>query len=183
MSSYRPSRLLIPDASVRLDSMPVEGRKLALTVDVETREQIARFLEITALERLEVALKAVRFRGGMRVTGRLIARVTQPSVVTLEPVAQAIEEEIDRVFLPGAEKQFAEEADTEVFVDLEGEDIPDHFDGNEADLSDLIIETLSLAIDPYPRGDGESLATRGDGEEEDAHPFAALKALKGEPNK
>ena len=42
----------------------------------------------------------------------------------------------------------------EVFVDLEGEDLPDHFDGPEADLSEWLIETLALALDPYPRKPG-----------------------------
>ena len=83
------------------------------------------------------------------------------------------------MFLPGGEKPFAAAAQAEVFVDLEGDDIPDHFDGNEADLSDLILETLVLAIDLYPRGDGESLEDLGlKPEGADVHPFAALKALK-----
>jgi len=57
--------------------------------------------------------------------------------------------------------------------------VPDHFEGNEADLTDLIVETVALAADPYPRAAGESLDDLGLkpdlGED---HPFAALKALK-----
>ena len=106
-------------------------------------------------------LHAVKFRGGIRVTGRLTATVTQPSVVTLEPVRQEIAEPIDRIFLPGGEKDFAGPANAEIFVDLEGEDVPDHFEGNEADLTDLIVETLALAVDLYPRAPGESLDDAG----------------------
>ena len=51
-------------------------------------------------------------------------------------------------------------ASAEVFVDLEGDDMPDHFEGHEADLSDLIVETLALAIDPYPRAPDASLEDR-----------------------
>jgi len=76
------------------------------------------------------------------------------------------------------EKAFAGKADAEVFVDLEGDDVPDHFEGNEADLSDLIIETLALGIDPYPRLEGESVGIAGDPDHEDDSPFAGLKALK-----
>ncbi len=174
------SRIRIHDAGIRLDSMPTNGRDLALTVDDETRAAIAGFLEITTVERLSVVLHAVRFKGGMRVSGRLEAEITQPSVVSLEPVRQKIAEPVDRVFLPGAEKDFADDADTDVFVDPDGEDIPDHFDGNEADLSDLIIETLSLAIDPYPRLDGEEIPAEPDPDDPDDRPFAALKVLKGD---
>jgi hypothetical protein len=65
-------------------------------------------------------------------------------------------------------------------VDLEGEDLPDHFDGPEADLSDLVVETLALAVDPYPRRDGESLTDLGlaDPADEPESPFDKLKALK-----
>ena len=151
----------IAEASIRLDSMPVAGRELKLALGEAERAAIAAFLALTAVDRLEVTLHAVKFRGGIRVTGRLRAAIVQPSVVTLEPVHQEISEPIDRIFLPGAEKQFAGEADAEIFVDLDGEDVPDHFDGNEADLSALIVETLALAIDPYPRTDNDRIEDLG----------------------
>lgn len=168
----------LPDASIRIDNMPAEGRDLTLVVDRAEREAIAAHLDYTAVDRLIVKLKAVRFRGGMRVTGRLEALVVQPSVVSLEPVTEEISETIDRVFLPGGEKAFAGPANAEVFVDLEGEDLPDHFEGNEADLSALIVETLALAVDPYPRLEGESLSETGDDDEGADLPFAGLAALK-----
>ncbi len=169
----------IADASIRLDSMPAAGRDLVLVVDAADRLAVADRLGITAVEKLEVKLHAVRFRGGMRVTGRLVATTVQPSVVSLEPVTQEIVEPIERVFLPGGEKAYAGPADAEIFVDLDGEDVPDHFEGNEADLSALIIETLSLALDPYPRQPGETVgALRDDGDTESDLPFAGLKILK-----
>jgi hypothetical protein len=169
----------IADASIRLDSMPTTGRDLALSVEPVDRLWIADQLGITAVEKLEVKLHAVRFKGGMRVTGRLVATTVQPSVVSLEPVTQEIAEPIERVFLPGGQKDFAAQADAEIFVDLEGEDVPDHFEGNEADLTDLIVETLALAIDPYPRLPGESVGALGDdGDTEADLPFAGLKILK-----
>ena len=171
--------LRIADASIRLDSMPAAGRDLVLAVDAADRLMVADELGITAVEKLEVRLHAVRFKGGMRVTGRLVATTVQPSVVTLEPVTQEIAEPIERVFLPGGEKVYAGPADAEIFVDLDGEDIPDHFEGNEADLSALIVETLALALDPYPRLAGENLGElRDDGDTESDLPFAGLKILK-----
>ncbi|WP_055048675.1 DUF177 domain-containing protein [Devosia sp. A16] len=172
-------QLRIADASIRLDSMPAAGRDLVLVVGAADRLAIAEQLGITAVEKLEVKLHAVRFKGGIRVSGRLIATTVQPSVVSLEPVTQEIVEPIERVFLPGGEKVYAGPADAEIFVDLDGEDVPDHFEGNEADLSALIIETLALTLDPYPRQPGESLgALRDDGDTESDLPFAGLKILK-----
>ena len=92
---------------------------------------------------------------------------------------------LSAILLPGGEKPFADSAGAEIFVDLEGDDVPDHFEGTEADLSDLIVETLSLAIDPYPRAAGESiedLGIAGDDPAEDS-PFARLRALKSPGDK
>lgn len=174
-----PVRIQLQDASIRLDSMPVAGRDVDVTPTADERAAIADQLEVSSIDDLSVHLHAVRFRGGIRVSGRLTARVTQPSVVTLEPLTQEIAEPVDRIFLPGGEKQYAGPANAEIFVDLEGDDVPDHFEGNEADLSDLIVETLALAVDLYPREPGASLdeaALKPD--LDNPSPFAVLKALK-----
>lgn len=173
------STLHLRGASVRLDSMPATGRDVDVLPDTEERAALAAAVGVTSVDALEVKLHAVKFRGGIRVTGRLTAAVTQPSVVTLEPLTQQIAEPVDRIFLPGGEKPYAGPANAEIFVDLEGDDIPDHFEGNEADLTDLIVETLALAIDLYPRGPDESVDALGlKPEPVEDHPFAALKALK-----
>lgn len=174
-----PQRVRLHDASIRLDSMPVAGRDVSVSPSAEERAAIAAQLGIGAVDALEVKLHAVKFRGGMRVTGRLAAEVTQASVVTLEPLKQQIVEPIDRIFLPGGEKNYAGPANAEIFVDLEGDDVPDHFEGNEADLSELIVETLALAVDLYPREPDASLEDVGyKPDVDEASPFAALKALK-----
>jgi uncharacterized metal-binding protein YceD (DUF177 family) len=173
-------RLRLSEASIRLDSMPADGRDLVLDVGEAERAALAQHLELGAVERLAVRLHADKFRGGMRVHGSLSATIVQPSVISLEPVTQEIDEPIDRVFLPGGEKDYAAAAGAEIFVDLEGEDVPDHFEGNEADLSALIIETLSLAVDPYPHAPGETVGELDivDKDAESTSPFSKLKALK-----
>ena len=174
-----PDRVQLQDASIRLDSMPVTGRDVEVSPTADERAAIATQIKVTSVDALAVRLHAVRFRGGIRVTGRLTASVTQPSVVTLEPLLQAIAEPIDRIFLPGGQKAYAGPANAEVFVNLEGEDMPDHFEGNEADLSDLIVETLALAVDLYPREPDVSLEDTGFKPDVDkTSPFDALKALK-----
>lgn len=172
-------RVKLADAGIRLDSMPTAGRDVAVTPGAEDRAAIAAQLGVVAVDSLGVRLHAMRFRGGIRVTGRLTGTVTQNSVVTLKPLQQQISEPIDRVFLPGGEKEYAGPANAEIFVDLDGEDVPDHFEGNEADLSDLIVETLALAVDLYPREPGATLDDLGlKLDAERISPFEVLKALK-----
>jgi hypothetical protein len=61
------------DASIRLDSMPVAGRDVEVTPSAEERTAIAAQLGLGSVDALAVKLHAVRFRGGIRVTGRLKA--------------------------------------------------------------------------------------------------------------
>src|SRR5690606_31800051 len=135
-------------------------------------------LKISAVDAFEASLSVVPLRGGLRAQGRLVADIVQPSVVTFEPVGQHVDEIVDRVFLPNVDVH-APAAGSEVFVDLEDDDFPDHIDGHEVDLSALLIETLALAIDPYPRRPGESLdaldINAGNGP---SGPFAALHKHK-----
>ena len=166
------------DAIVRIDRLPATGRELNVSLDEATREALAEALKISAVERFEASLVVAPLRGGLRAQGRLLARIVQPSVVSFEPVGQHIDEPVDRVFVPEAQAHKPTPG-SEVFVDLEDDDFPDHIDGPEVDLSALLIETLALAIDPYPRRPGESLDSLGiDIGGGPAGPFAALEKLK-----
>lgn len=167
------------DAIVRIDKLPAAGRSVSVNADEKTRAAIAAAMKLISVERFVADLSVVPLRGGLRAQGRLRASITQPSVVSFEPVTQDIDEDVDRVFLPVPHGHQAPAPGSELFVDLEDDDFPDQIDGPEVDLSALLIETLALAIDPYPRRDGEDLASSGlatgDGE---SGPFASLARLK-----
>lgn len=167
------------DASVRLDSLPATGRSLTVVATKEQRTAIAARLGILSLEALGAELLARPFKGGIEVTGTLIADVTQECVVTFEPVPEHIEEKLFRLFLHGAPEKTEPLPGAEIYVDLDGEDLPDHFEGPEAEFSEWLIETLSLALDPFPRKPGAEIdAVYHDEAENDGSPFDALKAMK-----
>lgn len=167
------------DAIVRIDKLPVSGRTVAVDASEAERAAIAEAMKIISVECFVANLTVVPLRGGLRAQGRLEAEVTQASVVSFEPVQQVISEEIDRVFLPAPKESKAPAPGAEVFVDLEDDDFPDHIDGPEVDLSALLLETLALALEPYPRGEGELLEDLGlRRTEADGGPFAKLAGLK-----
>ncbi|KRB01055.1 hypothetical protein ASD83_05850 [Devosia sp. Root685] len=168
------------DAIVRIDKLPTAGRSLSIDANEPTRAKIAEAMKLIAVERFAAELTVAPLRGGLRAQGRLKARIVHPSVVSFEPVTQHIDEEVDRVFLPVGQTAHAPAPGAEeIFIDLEDDDFPDHIDGPEVDLSALLIETLALAIDPYPRREGEDLSTLGiNATEDDSGPFAALRQLK-----
>lgn len=167
------------DAIVRIDRLPANGRDIKVSLDEPTRAKLAEVLKLSAVDSFEATLIVAPLRGGIRAQGRLVAHVVQPSVVTFEPVGQEIDEAVDRVFLPEPHGHVKPTPGSEVFVDLEDDDFPDHLDGPEVDLSALLIETLALAIDPYPRRPDESLDSLGlDLGNGPSGPFAGLEKLK-----
>lgn len=167
------------DAVVRIDRLPATGREIKVSLDEPTRALLAKELKLSAVDSFEATLVVTPLRGGIRALGRLVAEVVQPSVVTFEPVGQHIDELVDRVFLPEPHGHHKPTPGSEIFVDLEDDDFPDHIDGPEVDLSALLIETLGLALDPYPRREGESLDSLGiELGNGPSGPFAGLEKLK-----
>lgn len=167
------------DARVRVDKIPATGRVVDVATDEEQREVLAARFRVDAVEAFEARVTAKRFRGGVRAEGEVWGTVIQPCVVTGEPVAQQIRESIDRVYLPGRDEALERGAGAEVFVNLEDDDFPDYFEGDEIDLADLVMEVFALAIDLYPRAPGAALPEEGAGDDPaELSPFAALKALK-----
>ncbi|MFD1252346.1 MULTISPECIES: YceD family protein [Devosia] len=169
------------DAIVRIDRLPAGGRSVDVNADEKTCAAIAEAMNILGVERFKAHLSVTPLRGGLRAQGRIEARVIQASVVTFEPVPEDIAEDVDRVFLPAPRGAQAPTPGSEVFIDLDDEDFPDHIDGPEVDLSTLLLETLALALDPYPRREGESLSELEDLlDEPEAGPFAKLAKLKSD---
>ncbi len=173
-----PPAAPILDALIRIDHLPLEGRDIEIVATPSQLAVLTELMHVSSVERLQARLGAVPFRGGILVRGRLTATIVQPCVVSFVPVRQEIDEAIDRVFLPGAEKPRPPASNVEIFVDLDDDDLPDHIEGPEVDLSALITETLALAIDPYPRAEGASVEALGiEQDDEDVSPFASLKSL------
>lgn len=167
------------DARVRIDNIPPAGRDIDVTADADQSAIIAGRMNVTLVQKLVVRMNAKRFRGGIRVLGTLDAVIEQPCVISYVPVSQTIHEQIDRIFLPQTDRHHHAPKNEEILIDAEGEDEPDIFDGHEVDLSELVLETLALAIDPYPRAKGAAVDTaRLDEDAGEVSPFSALKALR-----
>lgn len=114
--------------------------------------------------------------GSVRVAGKVFASLGQLCVVTLEPVAETIEEEFSVTFLregPEAEELAEKSA-------LDEEEV-DTYDGETLDLGELVTQQVAAAINPYPRKDGaefgkpDALSDNADGVRE--NPFAVLRGL------
>jgi len=99
-------------------------------------------------------------------------------VVTLEPLANEVEESVDLLFvpLPGAVG-----ADGETATRGERVDDTEPLISGLVDLGALAIEFLILGLDPYPRKPGAVFQPPPEAKP-DPGPFAALASLKKGPD-
>jgi hypothetical protein len=89
-----------------------------------------------------------------RLTGRLDARLTQLCVVTLEPVAEHIDEEFSLECWPQDQIEAAgEEAEAEPVYGELPEEPPAPIINGKVDIGALAAEIFASAINPYPRKD------------------------------
>jgi hypothetical protein len=98
-------------------------------------------------------------------------------------VASSIDEEFEQIFVPEGSKlaRLVLNAEGEIVVSVEGDDMPEQFTGDTIDVGSLVTEIAALAIDPYPRKDGVDFVETAPVEEEiEVKPssFAALKDWK-----
>jgi hypothetical protein len=170
---------------VTLEDVPLEtGKHFDLSADANTRAAVAKVAGLRDLPRLQATFDVTR-RGldSLRVAGRVSATAGQNCVVTLEPLNNEVEEDIDLVFAPPSpmvEQQAVsdngeEDAPKRVWRNLDG---PEALIDGTVDLGALATEFLILGLDPYPRKPGAVFQPPQD-VTPDPGPFAALAGLMG----
>ena len=153
-----------------------DGDRLDLSADAAECATIADRLGLLSLDRFDA--HAVLARDGDRVhaTGRIKASLEQSCVASGEPVPAHVDEAFDILFLPEPKVGRPDEE-----IELGANDLDAMFhDGSAIELGSAIVDSLALALDPYPRSAGADAALKEAGvlSEEDAGPFAALAALR-----
>lgn len=142
------------------------------------RDELVRVLDILACDSLKVDYKIQPLRSGIyRLTGRIIADVKQACVVTLEPIAERIDEAINTELRP-ADMLTEGEQDVEEMSILETPDFAP-IEDDVIDLGLIVLEHVSTSINPYPRLEGAELDIKAGGEGASPNPFAVLGKLKG----
>jgi Large ribosomal RNA subunit accumulation protein YceD len=163
---------------VAVDDIPEAGLHFDLAADGDVRSVVARLASLRDLPRLEAAFDVKRHaEGGLRVAGRVSATVGQNCVVTLEPLASDIEEEVDLLFVPQQQSVQAKPEGESEHVPHEAKwNDPEPLVDGVVDLGALATEFLILGIDPYPRKPGAVFQPPSDNKP-DSGPFAALAGL------
>jgi hypothetical protein len=121
--------------------------------------------------------------GRVHVVGRVMARIGQTCVVTLDPIESEIDEAIDLIFAPPEQiPALADLVDDAAESDTEIPDPPEPIADGTIDLGRLATDALFLGVDPYPRKPDAVFEPPMIPDDPEDHPFAALKALKSDPD-
>jgi uncharacterized metal-binding protein YceD (DUF177 family) len=158
----------------RLDELG-GARAVSLTADEGERAALAARFGLIGIERLEATVQLARDGDKVTATGRIEGEVTQACVASGEPVPGGIAEDFALRFVPTAAELDADE------IELAESDLDEiDYEGSSIDLGEAVAQTMALALNPFPRAPGaeEKLRAAGVLGEEEAGPFAALKALK-----
>lgn len=163
------------DQPLKLDQVG-DGLRMELRASDADREEIARRLGLVSLDRLDAHAVVSRDTDKVHAEGRLQSSLSQACVVTGEPVAAFIDEPFSVDFVP---EPSPSRGDEEIELGAADCDIMFH-DGATIDLGAAVIDSLALALDPFPRSAGADAALKEAGviSEEEAGPFAALAALR-----
>ena len=133
-----------------VDKIPPGGKTEDLKANATECENLAERFGLLKLPKLTANL-TLTTQGGAKtveVRGILEADVLQQCVVTLEPVENHIECNIEALYMPlelagdGAGSPDPNDPDIEVIID------------GQIDLGELCAQHLGIALDPYPRKPG-----------------------------
>jgi len=192
MNARDPSRAASKDpwrAFVPVVQIPDTGLHREIEADAATRAAMAEIAGLRDISSARASFDLTPRSGGrVHVSGRVQARVGQTCVVTLDPIENDIDEEVDLIFAPVEQiPEIAEPGDDDRGNDddavTEVAEQPEPIENGVIDLGRLATDVLYLAIDPYPRKEGAVFEHQVAAADPEDHPFAALKSLQRDPDK
>ena len=170
---------------LKIANLPRNGKELTFNFDEKQRKAIAEELDILALDALDVHVSAWPWgRGGLKLSGDLRASLVQRCVVTFKPVGEDLAERFVRTYLPQQELDSLQRKlglSESVEFDVDSDDPPEPLNSDHIDLRAIIVEELTLALNPYPRHkDAEATDLSGESTVlARPSPFDVLKKLTG----
>ena len=154
---------------------------MTVTADQHECTLVAKRLELVAIHDLTARLTLEPWRkGGWQVTGMVHADIEQLCVITAQEFRSTCSFDLDRHFLHESDHY---DPAAEVVIDPLSDDEPDVIVEGRIDVGELVVEGLSLSLDPYPRMSGAEFKTTqteaAQGEDEaKPSPFAVLAKLQ-----
>lgn len=153
-----------------VDRLPTQGVEFRVGADAVERSAVAARLHLVRLDALEASGR-ITSEGSpdlIGVRGVLHARLVQSCVVTFDEVPATLDIPWERLFTRQPD---------EVEAVIDPEDVePEPLDSAQIDVGELVVEELSLGLDPRPRASGADEVMREFATDPEDNPFAVLRA-------
>jgi uncharacterized metal-binding protein YceD (DUF177 family) len=168
----------VPEFShiVEVRDLPQNGADYDISATETECAALAERFGLVRIDGFNAKLRLeTRARGAVRLSGRIMAHVTQTCVVTLDLVEENIDVALDIVFRSDFEEIAQDGQDLENELDFEP------LTGDSLDIGAIVTEEMALSLNPYPRAISAPLIGPDIGEDTEElqreRPFAALEAL------
>ncbi len=162
---------------------PDDAQSLDLHIEAteDQRADLGKRLELIDIPALSAEIAVVRLGPRrVRVHVKYRADVIQSCVVTLEPVPYTIEESFTQEFICETETVDRSTVADQGEIWVEPNDEAEILESDHLDVGELLVQYLSLALDPYPRKEGTSFTGFRTDEGAPNLAFAALGEIKRE---
>ncbi|WP_262691537.1 YceD family protein [Kordiimonas aestuarii] len=163
-----------------------EGRAYHLEASEEECNALAERFDLAGFSALKADVQ-VKDKGpdvGIEVSGQLEAALTQRCIVTLDPVTETVKSDFTLMLVsPEMADRMDEE---EVYLDPAAPEY-DALEGDIIPLGDIVAQTVSINMNPYPRVEGAEISIENkkdisvnEPELKKPNPFAVLEKLRKE---
>lgn len=169
---------MTPEFSRRytLDSIGSAPRAVTIEADAAERAALTKRFDLIALDALTADAVLTAVAGGVEARGTIHGVLSQPCVVTSDPVPATIDEPFALRFIADVPPGVGDDEDGLELSDADCDVLP--LEGGAIDLGEAAAQTLGLALDPFPRSPdslkGEERVWKSG---EDGGAFAGLKGL------
>jgi uncharacterized metal-binding protein YceD (DUF177 family) len=158
---------------IKLSEIGSHSHNIRLSADEAARAALVTRFDLVSLDYLEAEISLKPEAAGVVATGRFTAKLAQHCIASSDPVPASLDEPVNIRFIP--EPTISGE------FELEADDCDTMFhDGQTIDLGEAVVQSLGLALNPYPRSpDADKiLKAAGVKSEEEEAPLGALASLK-----
>ena len=171
---------VLTDWTIAVTDVPEGGKRFGRTGTEMELRALADALEILGVTALTCDLRIRPLRQGRyQMEGTIKASVVQACVVSLERVEATLDEAINLEFWPPDQIAASSSIAQDEWFDPQAPDGAEPVEHGRVAVGRLVFETLSAALDPYPRKAGAMLSYQEKPEvKAQVHPFAALAKLK-----
>lgn len=169
---------------IKVCDIPPKGIRMTIEPSEDEIKALMERFDLLALKHFKAKIE-IRDVGsqGILITGDIQAELEQTCVATGYPVAETTDESF-RLRLVGEDELALADADEEYYLDPDSDDL-DLLVGEKFDAGEVVAQTLSIMMDPYPRAEGVEInaenipsLTINQDLEKQPNPFAILSELK-----